>query len=339
MVAYAIMASGYTMLAFITDYVLFYMAFIWLAIGAALFKPVITATIAKTTDEKTSSVGFGIFYMMVNLGAFIGPIVASKLRIFSWQYIFFISAAVTVINLILVAFLYREPQREKDNRPLGESMKTIFKNIWLAVKDVRFLLFLVIIMGFWAMYNQLFYTLPVFIQQWMDTSLLYNFLYNISPGLANAIGTREGIVEPEIITNLDAMYIVIFQVLVSTLVMRFRPLTAMTSGIIVATIGLSLSFATNNPFFLVFSLFIFAVGEMSSSPKINEYIGRIAPKDKVALYMGASFIPVAGGNLLAGFISGDLYGRMSDKVNLLIHDLTSKGVEVPHWMRNLPKVT
>lgn len=327
--SYLIMASGYIMLAYIQDYTLFYIAFLWLAVGASLFKPVITATIAKTTDSTTSSVGFGLFYMMVNLGAFIGPIVASKMRVFSWQAVFWISAGVIIVNMLLVLFTYKEPQRELSDEPLLESIKTMFKNIWLAVKDLKFLLFLIIIIGFWAMYNQLFYTLPVFIDQWMDTSLIYDFLYSISPGLANAIGTSEGIVEPEIMTNLDAMYIVLFQVLISTLVMRFRPLTAMTSGIVVASFGLALSFATNNPFYLIFSLLIFAVGEMSSSPKINEYIGKIAPKDKVALYMGASFIPMAGGNLAAGYISGDVYGMMSDKINLLRTDLVEKGVNVP----------
>ncbi|MCF8331258.1 MAG: MFS transporter [Bacteroidales bacterium] len=327
--SYAIMASGYVMLAYIQSYTLFYMAFLWLAVGAALFKPIITATVAKTTNSKTSSVGFGIFYMMVNLGAFIGPIVASKMRVFSWQYVFLISAAVIVFNLLLVVFFYREPEKELSSEPLLASVKTIFRNVWTAVKDVKFLLFLIIIIGFWAMYNQLFFTLPVFINQWMDTSMVYDFLHSISPGLANAIGTSEGIVEPEIMTNLDAMYIVLFQILVSTLVMRFRPLTAMTSGIIVASVGLALSFATNNPFFLVLSLLIFAVGEMSSSPKINEYIGKIAPKDKVALYMGASFLPMAGGNLLAGFISGDVYGNLSDKINLLRHDLINRDIYPP----------
>lgn len=327
--SYAIMASGYVMLAYIQSYTLFYMAFVWLAVGAALFKPIITATVAKTTNSKTSSVGFGIFYMMVNLGAFIGPIVASKMKLFSWNYVFLISAAVIVVNMLLVFFFYKEPKRELSSEPLLASVKTMFRNVWTAVKDLKFLLFLIIIIGFWAMYNQLFYTLPVFIDQWMDTSVVYDFLHSISPDLASAIGTPEKIIEPEIMTNLDAMYIVLFQILISTLVMRFRPLTAMTSGIIVASVGLALSFATNNPFFLVISLLIFAVGEMSSSPKINEYIGRIAPKDKVALYMGASFIPMAGGNLAAGFISGDVYGRMSDKIYLLREELASRGVSVP----------
>ncbi len=330
-ISYVIMAFGYTALAFVQDYILFYIAFIFLAVGAALFKPLITATIAKTTTPKTSSVGFGIFYMMVNLGAVIGPIVASKARdASSWKLIFLISAAVIIFNIILVLLLYKEPAREKKQGSLRDALYEIFNNILIAVKDVKFLIFLLIIIGFWAMYNQLFYTLPVFIDQWVDTSALYDSLYAIWPALAEFYGDPDkGIVAPELVTNFDAFYIVLFQVLISYMVMRFRPINAMISGIIVASIGLALTFMTSNVLFIVLAILVFGVGEMASSPKISEYIGRIAPKDKVALYMGASFIPMAGGNLFAGIISGEVYGKISDKTNLLIADLKQREISVP----------
>ncbi|MFO8087167.1 MAG: hypothetical protein R6T91_05075 [Bacteroidales bacterium] len=111
----------------------------------------------------------------------------------------------------------------------------------------------------------------------------------------------------------------------------------MISGFIIASIGISLSFAFNSPQFIIVAIFIFAVGEMASSPKINEYIGRIAPEDKVALYMGASFIPMAGGNLFAGFISGGVYGKMSDKINLLSQDLRQRGFHVPELSEEFTK--
>lgn len=92
---------------------------------------------------------------------------------------------------------------------------------------------------------------------------------------------------------------------------------------------MSLTLFTNNPFFIIASIFIFGLGEMAGSPKINEYIGKIAPKDKTALYMGMAFLPVTFGNLLAGYISGGVYGKISDKVSLLQNNLVSKGFSVP----------
>jgi len=92
--------------------------------------------------------------------------------------------------------------------------------------------------------------------------------------------------------------------------------------------GMALTLFTQNVMFTIGAIFIFAVGEMAGSPKITEYIGRIAPKDKIALYMGCSFIPVFIGNLGAGFISGDVYGAMSDKAVLVKRALAERGLEV-----------
>ncbi|HOF80839.1 MAG: MFS transporter [Bacteroidales bacterium] len=328
-IAYIILASGYFMMSFIKNYTSLYIVFIYVAVGAALFKPVISATIAKTTNSETSSIGFGIFYMMVNIGAFIGPVVASKLRGIDWQYVFITSSVVSLVNLFIVLFFFKEPLIEKSTIPLFKSIITIFKNIGSALSDLRLLLFLLIITGFWAMYNQLFYTLPVFIDQWMDTSLLYQAIFRISPSFARAVGTNSGTIAPEMLTNLDALYIIMFQIFVSAFVMRYKALNAMISGILVNSIGLGLTFYTNNPFFLFVSILIFGLGEMASSPKITEYIGRIAPEGKVALYMGASFLPMAGGNFFAGILSGNVYGNMSDKITLLQKEIALRGLDVP----------
>ena len=336
-IAFTIYSSAFLLLGIVTGFVPVFLSYLYLAIGAALFKPIISATIAKTTNEKNSSIGFGIFYMMVNFGAFIGPLFTSKLRGHSWLLVFIMSAVVISVNFILVLFFYKEPDREKTNEKFSTTIKNSFKNVGTALKDYKFLIFLILIIGFWTMYNQLFYTLPVFIDQWIDTSTLYNKIYEIWPWLAESIGTEHHIIEAEILTNVDAMYIIIFQIAISALVMKLKPLNAMISGIFVASFGIGLSFATQNPFYLLLMIFIFAVGEMSSSPKITEYIGRIAPKDKVALYMGASFLPVAGGNFFAGILSGNVYGAMSDKINILRTELLSLNHKFPDFSASFTK--
>lgn len=333
-VSYAILTVGYFLMSVVTSYGGMFVVFLFVAIGAALFKPVISATISKTTDDETSSIGFGFFYMMVNVGAFIGPIFAAKFREIDWQYVFWLSSLVIAVNFILVIFFYKEPAREKSEEPLGKSIVTILKNIYIALKDFKFLVFLIIIIGFWTMYNQLFYTLPVFIEQWVDTTVVYDALASISPGLANAIGTDRGTIAPEMMTNIDAGYIVLFQLLISTIVMRFKPLNAMISGIFVAGIGLGLTFMTQSGLYLVVTILVFAVGEMASSPKIIEYIGKIAPRDKVALYMGCSFLPMAGGNFFAGILSGDVYEAIAGKMTLLKREVMARGLDIPKVSEN-----
>jgi dipeptide/tripeptide permease len=335
--SYVILAIGYYLMGQVNSYAGMWVVFLFVAIGAGLFKPVISATIAKTTTPTTSSIGFGIFYMIVNVGAFIGPIVASKFREINWEYVFDISAGVILINLILVIVFYREPLIEKKPESLRKSIATIFRNLYSVLRDTRFFIFLVIIVGFWTMYNQLFYTLPVFIEQWMDTSVIFDFLKSFSPRIANAIGTPEGTIAPEMLINIDAFYIVIFQVAVSALVMKYKPLGTMISGILVSSVGVGLWFISSNPFYLFITLLVFAVGEMMSSPKILEYIGRIAPKDKVAMYMGAYYLPMAGGNFFAGILSGDVYGNMSDKITLLQREVAHRGIYIPEISEGFSK--
>ena len=333
--AFIILSSGYYVMGSVHTYSMVYLAFLWVAVGAALFKPVISATVTKTTTKETSSIGFGIFYMMVNVGGFIGPIFSSKLRdAFGWKIVFIMAASAILVNLVLVTLFYKEPDRQQSEEGIIESIKKSLVNIFTAISDLRLLIFLIIMIGFWTMFNQLFYTLPNFIDQWVNTGIIYNSIKDISPGLAAAIGTNEGTIAPEMMVNLDAGAIIIFQVLISTLVMKFRPINAIISGIIVNALGIGIAFSTGNGFYVIIGIFIFAIGEMASSPKFTEYIGRIAPKGKEALYMGTSFLPVAAGNWITGFLSGDLYEAWSDKVSLLKTEVAKRGLEIPEISSN-----
>jgi hypothetical protein len=232
-----------------------------------------------------------------------------------------------IASLVMVLLFYREPERKKNTDPLGKAILEILKNIFTSLKDYKLIIFLVLIVGFWTVYYQLFYTLPIFIDQWVDTTILYKSLESIAPWIAQSIGTEAGTISAEMLTTLPAFYIVIFQIFVSALVMKWRPLNAMITGIIVNTIGLVLTFLTQNPLFLAVSIFIFALGEMASSPKITEYLGRIAPKEKRALYIGCSFIPIAGGSFFAGLLSGT-YENMSDKMALLQREVAARGLDI-----------
>jgi MFS family permease len=179
------------------------------------------------------------------------------------------------------------------------------------------------------MYNQLFYTLPVFIDQWMDTSIVYQNIYKIWPWLAEQIGTADKTIAAEMMTNIDAMYIILFQLLISYLVMRLKPIHSIIAGFLIATIGLSLSFITHNPMHLFITILIFGIGEMAGSPKTTEYIGKIAPEGKTALYMGCSFLPMAAGNFFAGLISGNVYQKIGDKISIVQIEAQKLGLQLP----------
>ena len=130
-------------------------------------------------------------------------------------------------------------------------------------------------------------------------------------------------------TSFDAFFIILFQLIISTVVMRFKPINSIISGLIVLSIGVGLMFSTQNGWFLLFAILVFAIGEMASSPKYTEYVGKIAPKDKVALYMGTSFLPIAAAHQLAGILSGSVYGKLADKVFLIRQEVEKRGLSIP----------
>lgn len=332
-IAYTIYTIVFLLIPIFKSYASVFVIYLLLAIGSALFKPIISATVAKTTDKETSSIGFGIFYMMVNIGAFIGPFVTGFVRKFSWDYVFYSSAAVIAMNFILVTFFYKEPVQKNAANELkftfAQQINIIFRNIGKALSDWRFSIFLLIIAVFWTMFYQFYMSLPVYIDQWVNTSIVFDALVRFWPWLAHQLGTTKGTIPAEYLMNVDAGAIILFQILISYIAMRYKPLSAMIVGILIASIGLGLSLATQNGLFVVVALLIFSVGEMSSSPKITEYIGRIAPPDKTALYMGCSFIPVALGSLIAGVVSGNVYQNISDKITLTQKEIASRGINLP----------
>ncbi len=328
MLAFAVYISAFVLFPLFTTFTGVFLMYLYLALGAALFKPIIQATVAKTTTDQTASIGFGIFYMMVNVGAFFGPLVTLLFKSSS-QLIFYISAGIIALNFVLLLF-YKEPGRDEHAQAesIWKTFGGIFTNMAGILKDWKFLVFLLIIAGFWTMYYQLFYTLPVFIAQWVDTGVLYRFFDLHVPFITANYSPSPGVLDAEFITNMDACYIMLFQLAVSGMVMKMKPLRSMMSGFLVCSLGMALTLVSQNVLFTLVALLVFSLGEMAGPPKINEYIGRMAPADKKALYMGYSFIPVFLGSFFAGYISGGVYQTLSDKVTLTERFAAEKGLTV-----------
>ncbi len=328
-IAYFLLGTGYYFMGEVTSYWPVFLMFLWVALGAAMFKPVASAIVTKSTDERNSSFGFGVFYMMVNIGGFFGPLFSAKLRdTYGWKIVFIMAASAIAVNMLLVLFFFKEPKREKSNESFGEMIKRSLLNIKEALADMKLTLLLIIMIGFWLMFNQLFYTLPTFIEDWVDTRPIYDFFHKYLPPIAEFLKNKEGGINPEMVVNLDAFFIVVFQMIVSTIILKWRPINAMMTGIFIAIIGIALSFYTNNGLYTVLGIFIFAIGEMTSNPKFSDYIAKISPKGKEALYMGTYFLPISAANFLTKLITGDLYEKYADKVSLLKRLLQEKGIHI-----------
>ncbi|MBA5629292.1 MFS transporter [Moheibacter lacus] len=330
-IAYIIMIAGYYLMGEVNTYWSVYMIFLFVAIGAAFFKPVASAIVARNTDESTGTLGFGIFYMMVNIGGFVGPFMSSTLRNAYGYKIIFIQAAIVIgINLLILLFFYKEPKVERPKDSIGKAIGDSLKGIFEALKDIRLSILLLLMICFWVMFNQLFYTLPNFIDDWVDSSAISHWIIENVPFLKQSFVDKDtGLIKPEQFSNLDALMIIMLQIPISYFVTKMRHINAVIRGAIVATIGVGLTFYTHSVWFTILGTMIFAIGEMMSSPTVSSFIALITPKGKEGLYQGTYFLPVAAGNFFTGFIAGNLYQSWSDKLSLLQKEMGKRNIEMP----------
>jgi POT family proton-dependent oligopeptide transporter len=378
-----VMIPGYLLLGVPKGFGGFLSVYLLVAVGHGMFKPVVISTVAKCTNEKTGSVGFGIFYMMVNIGGFLGPIVAGIVRGWDWQYVFYASAAWIALMGVIALIVYREPPRDaaaEAQRSLSEVFSGMVAVVgngrfflcvsglllilvmgskwlpatlilpmaggWLAlnlaidwllrasghrgegswlsqpmrVGEGRYLVFLLLMAGFWTSFNQIFMTLPEYIRDYTDTSDLIGSLGPIAgwvTGVARSIGLNtsewgravldHGQVKPEHLINLNAFGIIVGQVAISYLARKVKPLTTIIVGVLITVLSFVLFVYGLAGWMIVIAILTFSVGEMLASPKSKEYAGRIAPPEKVGMYMGYFYWSVALGNLFGGLLSGVTY--------------------------------
>jgi len=116
-IAFALLGGGYFLTSQMSSYTAVFLALCVMALGAGTFKPIITGSIARTTDESNSTLGFGIYYWSINLGAFLFPLILVPiLRGIGWHWIIIASALGTGIMIIPTIFIYKEPPRPEQEK-------------------------------------------------------------------------------------------------------------------------------------------------------------------------------------------------------------------------------
>ncbi|MBD3226202.1 MAG: MFS transporter, partial [Caldithrix sp.] len=282
-----------------------------IGLAAGIFKPLVSGTIRSVTDSSNKTLGFGIFYAMVNVGASFGPVIAGKLRAISWNYAF-IAAAISIgLMLLITIFFYKEPERKTEGITLGQK----FKDMYVVLSDLKFVIFLVVIgLAFWLPFWSFFNLAAIYVDRNLDTVQLYLSVKAVlGTGVANflsqttAEGTRKLLGET---ISHTGYIIMILQIFVSRTAEKFKALPTFSFGLFLSAVGfIVMALAKLSAPALVFlGIAFFAVGEMTASPRIQEYITWIAPKEQAGLYMGANFLAVALGAFLSGVTYTSLYG-------------------------------
>ena len=302
-VAFSLLATGYFAAGHMSSYALVFLSLLVMATGSGLFKPIISGTIARTTDETTSSFGFGIYYWMINLGAFLAPLVVSWLKGFSWQHVFTASAAYCGAMLLPALFLYTEPPRPESRKTLKEVLGGAAE----VLGDARFMLMIVVYSGFWILYFQNFGSVLWYLRDFVDREPVSAAV----TGLLAAIGLDVRFTfDAEHVTVINAGTIILLQVLVSRLVAKRKALPTMVTGMAMGAVGFALLASSFNPWVFILGIAVFSIGEMTAHPKYYSFVGLVAPADRKAVYMGYAFLYGVFGSLLGSNLGAFLYERM-----------------------------
>jgi MFS family permease len=132
-------------------------------------------------------------------------------------------------------------------------------------------------------------------------------------------------VAQEWMININSFLIILCVVWISHLVARMRRVHSILIGIVISSVGLLAAGFTMSGLACIFGILCFSVGEMLASPKMNDYLGVIAPEGQKALYMGYANMPQAIGWAYGSFLGGQIYDSMGDKANLALRYLREHG--------------
>lgn len=308
--AFIFLGLGYFLTSQTTEYAMVFGSLIIMAIGAGAFKPMISGTIARSTNESNSTLGFGIFYWSINLGAFLFPLILVPYikNTFGWQYVMMASAIATASMLIPTFLIYKEPKRPENTKKMG----TVLKEAILVLTDFKFVGLIVIYSGFWILYFQMFDSVLWYVQKYVDATSLNNFVNGALGGIGININWKFDV---EHVTVINAGTIILLQIVVSNIVKNTKALPTMITGIAMGTIGMAILAINTDIWVFMLGITIFSIGEMTAHPKFISYVGLIAPEDKKALYLGYSFLYGVIGSSVGALLGANLYVHFVDNLN------------------------
>jgi proton-dependent oligopeptide transporter, POT family len=258
------------------------------ALGVALVKPSVVGTTARASKESVRSIGYAIYYTMVNIGSFSGPFLAGWLSTRLPPQAIFMVAALSVFAMLFVVLLFfRQPRAE--GTVTTPSLAQVARNLVMVFGNVRFVLFLAIFSGYWIVFWQQYLILPLYINKYVD------------PNANTAM-----------ILITDPLIVITLTVAVNALTRRIPSLAAITLGTVVTSLGWLIIAAMHSVVGAVLSLVVVALGEITQQPRYYEYISRLAPAEQQGTYLGFAFLPIGIGSLVGGVVGGTLLAHFGD---------------------------
>jgi proton-dependent oligopeptide transporter, POT family len=250
------------------------------ALGVALVKPCVVGTTARASKENVRSIGYSLYYTMVNIGGAAGPYVASWAhRHLGLENVFRVAALSVFAMFFLVLLFFREPRR--GDEPPPPTFAHTLRNFATVIWPPKFLIFLLVFTGYWIVFWQQYTSLPGYLHNYVDPNA-----------------------DVELILVTDGAVVICFTVLVNLLTRRIPAFRAVILGTIITSLGWVILALHPTVWGAVFSLVCVATGEITQAPRYYEYIAKLAPANQQGTYMGFAFLPIGIGSLIGGWFGG-----------------------------------
>jgi len=275
------------------------------ALGIALVKPSVVGTTARASKENVRSLGYSIYYTLVNIGGASGPLAAS----FAHRYlgagkIFLVAAFVVGVMFAGVLLFFREPKGEGEV-PVPSVGETL-RNFLMVLGNPKFMAFLLIFTGYWIVFWQQWIVLPVYLHTYVDKNL-----------------------DVELVLVTDGIVVIACTILVNYLTRKIPAFRAIILGTLIT--GLSWLVMAWRPSLwgAVAAIFVLAIGEIVHQPRYYEYISRLAPAGQQGTYMGFAFLPIGIGSLVGGWFGGHVlhhFGEVQGQPQVVWYVISGVGV-------------
>jgi proton-dependent oligopeptide transporter, POT family len=275
------------------------------ALGVALVKPCVVGTTARASNENVRSIGYSIYYTLVNIGGALGPFVASWVHHnLSVENVFRVAALSVFLMFFAVLLLFREPQKSGEKKT-GSVAETI-KNFGQVLANPKFMIFLLLFSGYWIVYWQEFITLPIYVHDYVNPNA-----------------------DTERMLSTGPLIVIAFTVVFSVLTQKIPAFRAVLLGTLISMLGFTVLAVHSTIVGAYATLAVIAVGELIQQPRYYDYISRLAPPGQQGTYMGFAFLPLGIGSFLAGRIGGALlhhFGEVRQQPQLFLWALTAIGL-------------
>ena len=252
------------------------------ALGVALVKPSVVGTTARASKENVRSIGYSIYYTLVNIGGAAGPYVASyvhqRMRV---ENVFRVAALSVFLMFLGVLLFFKEPRRHDEVETA--SLSQAARNFWTVITNPRFMLFLLIFTGYWIVYWQEFITLPIYVHDYINPHT-----------------------DTELLLVTGPLVVIALTLVINILTQKIRAFSAIIVGTLITAVAWIILIVRPTVTGVIFLLIVVALGEITLSPRYYEYISRLAPSGQQGTYMGFAFLPLGIGSLIGGTFGGFL---------------------------------